>query len=130
MNRFRAISVGAMVWVFVFTAFTILSFIPGIKDYPDKQALVIAVLLVPFAVFGASLYYKNGNKGHGLKVGLVMVIIAFSLDALITVPLLEIPNGRGYQHFFTYPLLYLLAAVNVLSVYIYWRLKIEAKSIY
>ena len=123
MNRFRAISVGALVWAFIFTAFAILSYVPGVKDYPDKQALIIAVLIVPFATFGASLYYKNGNKGHGLKVGLVMVVVAFALDALITVPLLEIPNGRGYRHFFTYPLLYLLAAVDALSVYIYWRLE-------
>lgn len=124
MNIIRAISVGALVWVFIFTAFTILSYLPVIQDSLDKQALIIAVLIVPFAVFGASLYYKKGNKGHGLKVGLVMVAIAFSLDALITVPLLEIPNGRGYLSFFSYPLLYLLAAVNVLSVYLYWRLKV------
>ena len=124
MNIIRAICVGALVWGFIFTAFSILSYLPLIQDSLDMQALIIAVLIVPFAIFGASLYYKNGNMDNGLKVGLVMVAIAFSLDALITVPLLEIPNGRGYQSFFTYPLLYLLAAVNVLSVYLYWRLKI------
>jgi hypothetical protein len=123
LNNIRAISVGALVWVCIFIAFSALSYLPVIKDSLDKQALIVAVLIVPFAVFGASIYYKNGNKGHGLKVGLIMVATAFFLDALITVPLMEIPNGRGYQSFFTYPLLYLLAAVNVLSVYLYWRLR-------
>jgi hypothetical protein len=124
LNNIRAISVGALVWVCIFIAFSALSYLPVIKDSLDKQALIVAVLIVPFAVFGASIYYKNENKSHGLKVGLIMVATAFTLDALITVPLMEIPNGRGYQRFFTYPLLYLLAVVNVLSVYLYWRLKI------
>lgn len=124
LNNSRAISVGALVWVCIFIAFSVLSYLPVIKDSLEKQALIVALLIVPFATFGAFLYYKNGNKGHGLVVGLVMVATAFSLDALITVPLMEIPNGRGYQSFFSYPLLYLLAAVNVLSVYLYWRFKI------
>ena len=124
LNNIRAIVVGALVWVCIFASFTVLSFLPVIQDSLDKQALIVALLIVPFAVFGAFLYYKNGNKDNGLMVGLVMVVTAFSLDALITVPLMEIPNGRGYQSFFGYPLLYLLAAVNVLSVYLYWRFKI------
>lgn len=124
LNNIRAIVVGALVWVCIFIAFSVLSFLPVIQDSLDKQALIVALLIVPFAVFGAFLYYKNGNKDNGLMVGLVMVVTAFSLDALITVPLMEIPNGRGYQSFFGYPLLYLLAAVNVLSVYLYWRFKI------
>ena len=123
LNNIRAISVGALVWVFVFSTFTVLSYVPDMQDNMDKQALILAVLLIPFAMFGAFVYYKNGNQGHGLKVGIIMVTTAFALDALITVPLIEIPNGRGYLSFFTYPLLYLLATVNVLSVYCYWRLK-------
>lgn len=123
-KNIRAIAIGALIWTFIFTSFAALSYLPILQDSLDKQALIVALLIVPFATFGAFLYYKNGNKDNGLMVGLVMVATAFSLDALITVPLMEIPNGRGYQSFFSYPLLYLLAAVNALSVYLYWRFRI------
>jgi Family of unknown function (DUF5367) len=123
MKKARVISVGALIWFLIFSAFAILAYLPVTKDSLNAQALFVAILIIPFATFGASIYYKNGNKDHGFKVGLLMVIIAFLLDALITVPLLEIPNGRSYQSFFSYPLLYLLGFINMLTIYLYWKLK-------
>ncbi len=123
----KASLIGVLVWALVFTAFSILAFVPVVKDSLDLQASILAVLIVPFATLGATLYYKNGNHDHGLKVGLISVVIALSLDALITVPYIEIPNGGSYQSFFGYPLLYLLVAVNILTFYLYWRLKVMNK---
>jgi hypothetical protein len=125
MKIIRAILTGALVWVFIFTAFAGVGHISIIKDSLNMQALIVGILIIPFATCGAYIYYKNGNKDHGFMVGFTMVITAFLLDALITVPLLEIPNGRSYQSFFSYYGLWMLAAVNVATVFIYWTLKIK-----
>lgn len=125
MNKIRAISIGALVWVFIFISFTGLGYMPYVKDSLNLQALIVGVLIIPFALFGASIYYKNGNKDNGLVLGITMVVTALTLDALITVPFVEIPNGGSYQSFYTFPLLWLLVAVNISTVYLYWKLKVK-----
>jgi len=125
MKKFRAILIGALVWVLVLIAFTILGTMPGIKDSLNLQALIVSILIIPFAIFGASIYYKNGNKNNGFIVGIIMAVTALTLDALITVPLFEIPNGGSYLSFYTFPLLWLLVAVNITTVYSYWKLKVK-----
>jgi archaellum biogenesis protein FlaJ (TadC family) len=125
MKKFRAILTGALVWVFIFISFTILSTIPTIKDSMNLQALIVAVLIIPFAIFGASVYYKNGNNDNGFVLGIKMVITALILDALITVPFVVIPTGGSYLSFYTFPLLWLLVAVNMATVYLYWKLKVK-----
>ena len=125
MNKLRAIFAGAIVWVFVFIAFMVLAYVPIIKDSMNKQSLIVGILIIPFALLGASIYYKNGNKDNGFIIGTIMVVTALTLDALITVPLVFIPNGGNYQSFYTYPLLWLLVAVNLATVYFYWKLKVK-----
>lgn len=125
MSKIRAILSGALVWLFILITFGILGYIPVIKDSLNQQALIVSILIIPFAIFGASVYYKNGNKENGVIIGLIMVATALMLDALITVPLIEIPNGGSYRSFYSYPLLWLLVLVNMTTVYFYWSLKIK-----
>lgn len=125
MNLIRAILCGALVWLCVFISFALLSFTPTVKDSLNLQAILTGILLIPFAAFGASLYYKNNNKGNGVRIALIMVSTALILDAIITVPLIEIPKGRSYASFFSYPFLWVLVLVNLATVYFYWRLKIR-----
>ena len=129
MKKIRAILTGSVVWVFVFTAFTALGYLPGIKDSLNLQGLIVGILIIPFAALGASIYYKNGNKDNGLLVGLIMVATALLLDVLITVPFVEIPNGRSYQSFFTSPILWILVVINITTTYIYWKLKVKKSDI-
>jgi len=125
MKKIRAISTGALVWLFIVITFVILGYVPMLKDSLDRQAIVVSIFIVPFAVYGASVYYRNGSKENGLIIGIVMAATALLLDAIVTVPLIEIPKGGSYQGFYTYPLLWLLVAVNIATVYFYWRLKIQ-----
>lgn len=119
----RAVFSGALVWALIFALFAALdSFSPLTLN---EQAIVIAILIVPIAVLGASLYYRRGNSGNGWVIGLIMASTALGLDALITVPLVEIPDGGSYHSFFTYPLLWLLVLVNVATVGAYWSIKIN-----
>lgn len=126
MKITRAILVGSIVWMFVLTAFTILSFVPGIQDSEIQQRFIIGILLIPFALLGAALYYKKGDNANGFKVGLVMVFTALLLDVIITVPFVVIPYSAGsYFKFFTNPLLWFLVLENLAVVYFYWRLKVK-----
>ncbi|MBE8719162.1 hypothetical protein C4F40_00265 [Sphingobacterium sp. Ka21] len=125
MKYFRAISIGAMVWGLLFISFAILGIVPLIKDSLYLQASAVGILIVPFTIFGASIFYKNGNKERGITVGVIMALTALSLDALITVPFIEIPKGGSYQSFYSFPLLWLLALINITTVYLYWKLKIK-----
>jgi len=50
------------VWVFVFTAFMVLAYVPIIKDSMNKQSLIVGILIIPFALLGASIYYKTATK--------------------------------------------------------------------
>ncbi|MCU0437876.1 MAG: DUF5367 domain-containing protein [Raineya sp.] len=125
MKNFRAILTGALIWLFIFITFAILGYIPTIKDSLNQQTLIVAIFIVPFALFGASIFYKNGNKVHGLISGTIMSVTAIILDALITVPFVEIPKGGSYASFFTFPLFWLLVTINTVTVYLYWFFKIK-----
>ena len=125
MKHLRAILIGAMVWALIFFSFALLGFVPTLKDSLNLQALVVGILIVPYAIFGASIFYKNGNTENGIVIGVIMAVTALMLDTLITVPFIEIPNGGTYQSFFSFPLLWLLVFINIASVYFYWRLKIK-----
>jgi hypothetical protein len=125
MKYFRAISIGTMVWALIFLTFAILGFAPTIKDSLNLQVLVVGILIVPYAIFGASVFYKKGNKENGVTVGVIMALTALILDGLITVPLIEIPKGGSYQSFYSFPLLWLLVTINIATVYFYWKLKVK-----
>ncbi len=125
----KAILVGAFVWLFVFSAFTALSYIPGIRDSEVQQGLIVAVFLIPFAYLGASIFYKNGVEANGLVVGLIMVTTALILDAFITVPFTIIPLGGSYLSFYSSPILWILVSLNIGTIYFYWNTKIKRNTI-
>lgn len=125
MNYFRAIRSGFVVWALLVISFATLQWIPGIRDSELQQTIVIAILMICYAALGSSLYYSKGNSDHGLKLALIISATALVLDALITVPFVEIPEGRGYVSFFTSPLLWMLVLINVVTVCLYWRLRVS-----
>lgn len=125
MNYLRAILSGIIVWICVVLTFYFLEHTPIIQQSLNAQNLIIAILIILYAWIGAFFYYKNGNKTFGLSIGIMMSLTAILLDSLLFVPLVEIPKGNTYQDFFSNPLLYTLAILNVLTVYFYWRLKVR-----
>ncbi|MTH15630.1 DUF5367 family protein [Flavobacterium sp. LC2016-01] len=124
MNYFRAIFSGFVVWVLVSISFYILDQIPFIQDFFWLQSVIVLFGIVFFGILGAKIYYKKVSKTNGLLLGIVMSLTALILDIFITVPFVEIPNGRSYYSFFSSPILWLLAIINALSVYFYWKKKV------
>lgn len=126
MKIVRKSIIGSIVWIIIFCLFTLLSFISITKDSQTLQATIVGICIIPLAYFGAKTYYKNGHTENGFVIGLIMVAIALILDALITVPLIEIPyNGGDYVSFFSSTILWILVSINIAVIYFYWKLKIK-----
>lgn len=128
MNKIRAILSGILVWVLVFSTFTVLSFIPATKDSPTLQNILVSLLLILFSYLGASFYYKGGNKTHGFLVALAMIMTILFLDAIITVPFVVIPQNGSYAAFFTSLILWILVVENILITYLYWRWRVKSQA--
>lgn len=120
MKYIRAIFSGILVWFAVSISFYILEQIPVVKNSFFWQSIIVAILIVFFAIGAAKFYYLKNYKMSGLKLGIIMSLTALFLDVIITVPFVEIPNGRSYESFFTSPILWILAFVNAISVFL-WR---------
>lgn len=124
MKLLSAMRSGALVWLLTFSTFGLLSLVPGLKDSLDAQAIVVCFMMVPFAMVGASVYYRKGGCGNGIAIGSIMAATALVLDGVITVPFVEMPRGGSYQQFFSYQMLWLLVIVNISTVFFYWWLKV------
>ena len=116
---------GTFVWFLVFCSFTILGLIAGIKDSQTQQGLIVGTFIILFSYLGAHLYYKNGATTNGLKVGIIMTTTALVLDAIITVPYIMGATSNGYYSFYSNPLLWILASLNIAVIYFYWKSKVN-----
>jgi hypothetical protein len=126
MNALRALLVGALLWAVIFIEWSILLFAPVVKDMGDRQNFVHYVLLIPIVLFGAWLFYKNGNKTNGFLAGVLMLIAGIVLDALITVPLFAGPqNGVTHVEFFTSGWMLIGFVELILISGLYWMKKVK-----
>ncbi|WP_083370380.1 DUF5367 family protein [Flavobacterium frigidimaris] len=101
--------------------------IPIIKDLFLVQAFIVMICLLFYAFLAAQFYYKKKYKTNGMIVGFVLSGTALLLDFLITVPFIEIPNGRSYQSFFSTPVVWIMVLITIFTVYFYWKIKIKIK---
>ena len=127
MKYLRIFIPGFFVWLCVSLSFYILGFVPLVNNSFNTQAVIVMIFIVLYSNESALFYYKNGIKLHGLVLGIIMSLTALFLDALITVPFVEIPNGRSYYSFFSSPILWILATINCITVYCFWNIKIKSK---
>ncbi|REG92268.1 DUF5367 family protein [Flavobacterium aquicola] len=127
MNWGRAIFSGVIAWLCVVITFYILEHIPLIQKSSLVLAVIAAFTIVFYAWIAAVIYYKKAVKESGLQVGIVITVTALILDVLITVPFIEIPKGSSYQQFFSNPLLWILAVINVITVFVYWKLNFDSR---
>lgn len=125
MNYLRAVLSGIILWICVAVTFFILEHTPIIKDSINIQTVIICLFIIFYSTIGASFYYKKALSISGFQVGIIMSLTAILLDALLFVPLVEIPKGNTYQDFFSNPLLWILAILNIATVYFYSKTKLK-----
>ena len=128
MKTGRAILSGVLIWFLVFSLFGVLSIIPATRDSVILQGIIAGVAIIPSALLSAHIYYQTGSKVNGLLAGIVMVVTALLLDALITVPLVEKPyHGTDHIQFFTNPILGVIVAEVLLVTWLYYKVKVAGR---
>ena len=123
MKSLKAVLIGVFIWFLGASFYTASYLFPFLKNVELQANLTLAIALIPNAWLGARLYYKWQPNTHGLHVGLVVLLTAILLDALITVPFFILPAGGSYLGFFGTASFWFIAIEYLLVVYGYWRLK-------
>ncbi len=129
MKTIRALFTGLGIWTAGVGLF-VLSYLIPILENTDFQANLVLALWVPvFVWLGSHYYYKKGLETHGLKLGLLFMLVAIVLDAAITVPVLLKPYNETHLSFFTDPSFWLIAIEIVVVATAYYYLRVQSKSI-
>ncbi|WP_222981504.1 DUF5367 family protein [Flagellimonas meishanensis] len=128
MKIVRAIGIGTVIWA-LGVSFYSLSFLISILEDAQQQAnLALFVIVMPLVWFGSKFYYKKDNRTHGYWIGQTFFLVAATLDALITVPFLVIPNGGNHYDFFTDMGFWLIGLEFIATTTLYWYARVYTKS--
>ncbi|HCX20712.1 MAG: hypothetical protein CMB80_07695 [Flammeovirgaceae bacterium] len=127
MKSLKAVLIGVFIWFLGASFYTASYLFPFLKNVELQANLTLAIALIPNAWLGARLYYRWQPNAHGLQLGLVVLLTAILLDALITVPFFILPAGGSYLSFFGTASFWLIAIEYLLVVYGYWRIKVQPK---
>ncbi|MBS3078691.1 DUF5367 family protein [Candidatus Pacearchaeota archaeon] len=97
MKLFRAIGIGALLWVLIFFEVSILMFGFGLNA-PNPVYYCLHFLFASLFVIVFSLFYfykKKVKKGflQGLLLGVIFAVTGIILDAIITVPFMQMNYG-------------------------------------
>lgn len=124
MKTKRAILIGVVIWIIAVTLYTLSFFVSILKNATTQANMVLFIAVMPLVWLGCQYYYKKDNYTHGIKLGQTMLLTSVVLDALITVPLFEIPNGGNHYSFFTAPAFWVIALefIAVATLYYYARI--------
>ena len=125
MKTIKAIIIGGLIWILGSSFYSASYFLPFLEDVELQANLVLAIAIIPNAWMGAHLYYKWEPEMPGFKLAVITLLTAISLDAMITVPLLIIPQGGCFQQFFSAPAFWLIAAEYFLVVWGYWIFRVK-----
>ena len=125
MKTLKAIIIGGFIWILGSSFYTASYFLPFLEDAELQANLVLAIAIIPNAWLGAHLFYKWEREMSGLRFGIIALVAAISLDAIITVPWVIIPMGGNYLDFFSASAFWLIAAEYFLVIVTYWNLKVK-----
>ena len=129
MKTKRAILLGIVIWIIGVLFYSISFFVPIMENADTQANFVLFIIVMPLVWFGCSFYYKKDPKTHGFKVGQTMLLTAVALDAIITVPILVIPNGGSHYSFFTSLGFWIIAFEFLVIAVLYWYTRVYPHNI-
>ncbi len=129
MKTTRAIAIGIAIWGLGVASYSASFFVPIMENAEQQANIVLFLAVMPLVWLGSRFYYKKDASTHGHKVGLMFLMTAAALDALITVPLLIIPAGGSYVEFFTAIGFWIIAFEFILVTLLYWVLKVQPSTL-
>ncbi len=121
----RAIVIGVGIWSLGVAAFVISHMIPVMENAELQANLVLFLAVMPLVWFGAKLYYKKEQRTQGHWLGMVFLLTAAILDALITVPFLVVPHGGSHYGFFTDISFWVIALEFMAVAILYYYTKVR-----
>ncbi|WCO01800.1 DUF5367 family protein [Psychroserpens ponticola] len=124
----RAILTGIVIWIIAVLLYAISFYVSILEDSITQANITLFIVVMPLVWYGCKHYYKKDKQTHGIKVGQTMLLTSVALDALITVPLFEIPNGGNHYSFFTTPSFWIIAFEFVLVATLYWYSNVYIKA--
>lgn len=108
---------GIVVWLIGVSIYLISYYIHILENQQLQTNIFLAIGIIPSTLTGTYLFYRNG-KMKPTNLALTFVLVAASLDALITVPVFVIPGGGSYAEFFGDPMFYtILLELFILTTY-------------
>lgn len=125
MKTTRVITIAIIIWILGVSCFVLGTYLPFLEDKDLQANITLLVAIFPIVWFASHFYYRKDKQTSGFIIGLVFFLISGILDALVTVPLLIIPQGASYSDFFTDPGFWAIGALFVLITAAYWRLKVK-----
>lgn len=128
MKIFRAIAIGASIWVLGVSLYSLSYVVPILENVEQQANMVLFVAVMPLVWFGCGIYYRKDSTTHGYIVGQTLLLTAAALDALITVPVLIIPNGGSYYEFFTDMGFWVIAFGFIATAVLYWYAKVYPRT--
>jgi hypothetical protein len=127
MKQFRIIGIGIIIWIIGVSIYTLSFYIPILEDSEFQANILLSLGILPVVWFGTKQYYRTKSTTKGYWLGLAFFLIATVLDALITVPLLIVPNGGTYYSFFTAAGFWLIGIEFIIMTTAYWYTKVQSK---
>jgi len=127
MKTKRIIYIGVVIWILAVLLYSSSFYLPILKDASTQANTVLFIAVMPLVWLGCHFYYKEDNQTHGIKVGQGMLLTSVLLDAIITVPLFEIPNGGSHYSFFTAPAFWIIAFEFLLVATLYYYARVYPK---
>lgn len=128
MKTKRAILIGIAIWILAVLVYTTSFYFPILVDTNTQANSLLFLAVMPIVWLGCHYYYKKDTHTHGIVVGQTMLLTSVALDALITVPLFEIPNGGNHYSFFTAPEFWIIAFEFLLVAALYWYIRVYPKT--
>ncbi|WP_142784092.1 DUF5367 family protein [Changchengzhania lutea] len=127
MKTKRAVLTGVVIWIIAVLFYSLSYYVTILEDATTQANTVLFITVMPLVWLGCHYYYKKDYQTHGVKVGQTMLLTSVALDALITVPLFEIPNGGSHYSFFTAPAFWIIAFEFLLVAALYYYAKVYSK---
>ncbi|UII78378.1 DUF5367 family protein [Flagellimonas sp. CMM7] len=124
MKIFRAIGIGALIWILGVSSYALSFYVPIMENVEQQANIVLFVVVMPLVWAGCWMYYKQDSWTHGYKVGQALFLTSAALDALITVPFLIMPNGGSYYDFYTDAGFWVIAFEFIVVAVLYWYAKV------
>ena len=109
-----------LTWIIGVSFYLLSYFIPVLEDTVLQTNIVLILAIIPSSYLGTFFFYKKGDIKPS-ALGLIFVVVAAILDALVTVPMFIIPDGGSYSSFFGDFMFYIIAVELYFMVFYFGR---------